>query len=311
MAALGWASLAVLDLLVRVVLFFRAGRSPGATAILWGLGFALCIWAVANAVKLAQGRTIPFALVAGTIIALVVYFRGSATENPPEGQPGAYQRRLLRRWRAARVASVPQEPATGKTRELVEARLELERGDLTAALYSLRAADRVAVAQRKPEELLEIQELVAFLAARSRQPTTADASQRLARSVAQQLQTFPPEVLMAAEAGIESSRERRRALNPRATRRSAAEARGQPTTPELAEARAALEEGDLTTTLYALRTARRVAVAQRKRDELLEVRRLVRLLYQASRGRTREASARLAEKLEEDIRSFSPTLSSG
>jgi hypothetical protein len=238
---------------------------------------------------------------------LVVYFRGAATENPPEGRPGAYQRRLLQRWRAGRVPSVPHEPAAGKTRDLVDARVELERGDLTAALYSLRAADRVAVAQRKPEELLEIQELVAFLAATSRQPSTADASSRLARSVAQQLQTFPAEVLMAAESRIESSRERRRALNPRATRRSAAEGPGQPTTPELAEARAALEEGDLTTTLYALRMARRIAVAQRKPDELLEVRRLVRLLYQASRGRTREASARLAEKLEEDIRFFSPT----
>ena len=75
-------------------------------------------------------------------------------------------------------------------------------------------------------------------------------------------------------------------------------------TRDLSRARAALDEGDLPTALYLLQEARQVAVAQRKLDELVEVRELVRSLCERSSGRTKEASERLARKVTEGLRAF-------
>jgi hypothetical protein len=67
-----------------------------------------------------------------------------------------------------------------KTRELVRARVALEEGELTTALRLLREAGRVAVAQRKLDELLEVRELTQSLCtqAAGRTRPAADASQR-------------------------------------------------------------------------------------------------------------------------------------
>jgi hypothetical protein len=187
-AAAGWAGLAVLGVAVRVALF-RQHRSQGAVSILWGLGFALFLWAGLRSVGVAQARAIPFALVAGAAIAVFVYLRGAALDNPPAGRPGVYQRRLLSRLRTGRGPRARYQPYTGKTRELLEARTELERGDYAAALDATQVARRVAVAQRKRDELLEVRELARLL--RERSPgRTREASERLARKVEADLRSF-------------------------------------------------------------------------------------------------------------------------
>lgn len=304
-AALGWLSLAALELGVRAVLFFREQRSQGATAVLWGLGFAVLLWAGVAALGLAHGtRARLFALVAGAAIALFIYLSGAARENPPDGQPGVYQGRLLRRWRKAALGpSIAYEPYSGETRELAEARAELRNGDQTAALYSLRDTDRVAVSQRKLGELLEVQQLVGALVETSTGKTKKAAS-RLAEKIEEQLNSFPPEALAAAGVGARRAGRRARAPDAPAPQPATAGERTHPTTRELSEARAAIEDGELTTALYALREARRVAVAQNKLDELLEVRDLALDLYRRSSGRTRDASHRLAARAEVDLGAF-------
>jgi hypothetical protein len=303
-AALGWLLLAVLELAVRAVLFFRGQRSQGATAVLWGLGFAVLLWLGVAAVGVAHGtRARLFAFVAGAAIALFVYLRGAGRENPPAGQPGAYQRRLFRRWRKALAPSIPYEPYSGETRELAEARAELRNGDQAAALYSLRDAERVAVSQRKLEELLEVQQLVRGLVDTST-GKTKKAAARLAQKIEEQLDSFPPEALAAAGVGARRAGRPARTAHARAPQSAGAGARAHPTTRELSEARAAIEDGDLTTALYALRAARRVAVAQRKLDELLEVRDLARDLYRKSGGRTHDKSDRLLARVEADLDAF-------
>src|SRR5437762_288470 len=86
-AAVGWVFLALLELAVGAVLFRRL-RSHGATAFLWGLGLALFLWAGLRAVGVHQLNAILFALVAGAVIALVVYLRGSGLEGAPSEKPG-------------------------------------------------------------------------------------------------------------------------------------------------------------------------------------------------------------------------------
>jgi hypothetical protein len=303
-AALGWLSLAALELVVRAVLFFKGQRSQGATAVLWGLGFAVLLWAGVEAVRLVNGtRALLFALVAGAAIALFVYLSGAGRENPPDGQPGVYQRRLLRRWGKALTPSIPYEPYSGETRELAEARAELRNGDQAAALYSLRDADRVAVSQRKLEELLEVQQLVGGLVDTTT-GTTRRAAARLAERIEEQLDSFPPQALATAGVGARRARRRVRGPHVRAPQPAAAGERRQPTSRELSEARAAIEEGELTTALYALREARRVAVAQKKLDELVEVRDLARDLYRQSSGGTRDKSDRLLARVELDLGTF-------
>jgi hypothetical protein len=201
------------------------------------------------------------------------------------------------------VPSIPYEPYSGETRELAEARAELRTGDQAAALYSLRDADRVAVSQRKLEELLEVRQLVGGLVDTS-SGKTKKAAARLAEKIEEQLDSFPPEALAAA--GVGASRAGRRARPPhaRAPQPAAAGGRTHPATRELSEARAAIEDGELTTALYALREARRVAVAQNKLDELLEVRDLAVDLHRRSSGRTRDKSDRLLARVEVDLGAF-------
>ena len=66
-------------------------------------------------------------------------------------------------------------------------------------------------------------------------------------------------------------------------------------------------EREFTDALFALRMARRVAVAQRKLDRTAEVQELVRALADMTSGRTRSASVRLARKVEASLRSFEST----
>ena len=289
----------MLGLAVRIALF-REQRTQGTVSILWGAGFALFLWAGVRVLGLAEVRAIPFATVAGAVIALFIYLRGAALESSPQEQPGVYHRRVLARWRSARATSLPYEPYTTKRRELLRARVALDRGQLDAALYSLREAERVAVAQRKLAELLEVRELVSSLAARS-SGRTRNASERLARRVTEHLHAFPADEL--ASVGVHKpEREQFDVLFARLRTQAGDHA---PTTArELSQARAALDQGEFAKALYLLEEAGRVAVAQRKLDELLEVYELAQLLAERSTGRTHAASARLAGKVGAALRSF-------
>jgi hypothetical protein len=299
LAAAGRIAVALLGLAVRIALF-REHRTQGTVSILWGGGFALFLWAGVRVLGLAEVRAIPFATVAGAVIALFIYLRGAALENPPVEQPGVYHRRVLARWRSARATSVPYEPYTTKRRELLQARVELEHGQLHSALYSLREAERVAVAQRKLAELLDVRELVTSLAARST-GRTRNASERLARKVTEHLHAFPSDEL--ASVGVHKPE--REQLDVLFARLRAQTRDHAPTTArELSQARVALDEREFAAALHLLEEARRVAVAQRKLDELLEVYELVQVLSERSTGRTRAASARLAGKVEAALHSF-------
>jgi hypothetical protein len=190
-----------------------------------------------------------------------------------------------------------------KTRELSRARAALDEGDLPTALYLLEEARRVAVAQRKLDELLEVDELVRSLCRRS-SGRTGEASDRLAGKVSKGLRTFPAAALASAGVLEEPERELLGRLLARRERRALAGDDALTRTRELSQARTALDEGDLATALYLLQEARRVAVAQRKLDELLEVCELLRVLSERSEGRTHAAIERLARKVEEGLRSF-------
>ena len=73
---------------------------------------------------------------------------------------------------------------------------------------------------------------------------------------------------------------------------------------ELVRARAALDQDEYDQALFLLQQAERVAVAQQKLGELIEVRDLVQVLSARSSGRTRAASEQLAHKVEAGLRSF-------
>ena len=286
-AAIGWVLFALLGLAVRVALF-REHRTQGTVSLLWGLGFALFLWFGVWTLGLSEGRATAFALVAGMTIALFVYLRGAALENPPAEQPGAFlRRRRVRRRRSSRTRSAPD--AT-KAHELRQARVALDFGKLAKALYLLQEAERVAVAQRKPEELLQVRELVASLSARST-GRTREASERLARKVSEHLRGFPSDEPERDLIGLLLARPELRAPAGGQTR-------------ELMQARPALDEGEFATALHLLQEARRVAVAQRKLGELLEVYELVQVLATRSSGRTRAASEQLARQAETGLRSF-------
>jgi hypothetical protein len=194
-----------------------------------------------------------------------------------------------------------------KTRELSRARAALAEGELATALSLLQEARQVAVAQRKLDELLEVRELVRSLSARS-SGRAKEASERLARKVTEGLHGFPADAL--ASVGVEPERDPLGPLLARWKLRASAADHALIRTRELSRARAALDEGELPTALYLLQEAHRVAVAQRKLDELLKVYELVQVLSARSGGRTRAASDRLARKLEAGLRSFAQAESS-
>jgi len=188
-AAVGLALVAVLGLAVRVALFPK-NHSQGAVSVLWGLGFALYLWFGVWVLGLREVRALLFVLVAGAAIALLIYLRGAGSESPPAAQPGVFYPRLLARRRSARASGVRYQPySSAKTRELVEARVALELGAFETALFDLRDAFRVALAQRKLDELLEVKELVQILSKRS-SGRTRTASDRLASKVDTDLRSF-------------------------------------------------------------------------------------------------------------------------
>jgi hypothetical protein len=303
-AAIGWALVRLLGLGVRLALF-RVQRTQGATSVLWGLGFALFLWSGARALALPNGRAVPFALVGGSAIALFVYFRGVALENPPVAQPGAFLGRRRARRRRTRAARAGTPRRTLQRRELDRARIALATGDRATALFMLREASRVAVAQRRLDELLEVRELAGALSARS-DVRTRDACERLVHEIGERLGEFPSDELESAGIRIESGRDRIRALLARRTQWAEEGGRAAPATRELSRARAALDEGDLATALFMLREAQRVAIAQRRLDELLHAYELAEILSGRSDGRTRAASEALRRKAEASVSALSP-----
>lgn len=303
-AAAGWVVLALTDLGVRIALF-RAQRTRGMVSLLWALGFGLFLWAGAKVLGVSQLRAILFGLVGGAAIGLVVYLRGAGLDDPAIAQPGAYHRRLLARQRAGRASRVRYQTRPGRTRELDQARIEIARGELGEALRPLEEAERVAVAQRKLDELLEVREIAGVIAARS-WGHTKDAAERLIGKVDEQIQAFPAEALAAVGIQKEPSREELAARFAQEQLEAPAGGRPPVTTPELTRARIALDSGAFRTALFHLDEARRVAVAQRKLDELVEVHSLAQAVAERSEGRNQAASQRLIGKVEAGVRSFAP-----
>ncbi len=194
-----------------------------------------------------------------------------------------------------------------KTRELSRADDAIYRHEFSTALFLLEQARRVAVAQRKLDELLEVRELVESIRDKS-YGSTREASERLARKVAEGLGGFSAGELVSVgiepeSVGVEPEVElgdliarwklRTPASDPTSTK-----------TRELSQARAALDEREFAKALFLLQQAERVAVAQRKLGELIEVYQLVRVLSERSSGRTHAASEQLARKVEAGLRSF-------
>jgi hypothetical protein len=224
----------------------------------------------------------------------LIYLRGAGLENPPEAQPGAFYRRLRAGGRSNRVPIRAPNPDATKTRELHRARVALVDGDLDGALFFLREAERVAVAQRKFDELLEVRGLLSSL------PRT-DEGERLARRVSEDLRGFPADALAAAGIHVQTDRELVESVRRLQTGgHTAAKTR------ELSLARTALDAGELEQALFLLQEARRVAIAQRKPAELLEVYELVQSLTERSSGRTRAAAEELERKVVAGLRSFLP-----
>jgi hypothetical protein len=194
-----------------------------------------------------------------------------------------------------------------ETRELSRARDAIHAHELSTALFLLEQARRVAVAQRKLDELLEVRELVGSVSEQS-YGSTREASERLARKVTEGLRGFPPDELVSAgvepaSLGIEPEADLG-ALVARWKLRAPAGDAAPAKTRELVRARAALDEDEFAQALFLLQQAERVAVAQQRLGELIEVYELVQLLAERSSGRTRVGSELLAHKAEAGLRSF-------
>src|SRR5579862_1094776 len=184
------------------------------------------------------------------------------------------------------------------TRELLEARVAIADRQLTRAFLLLREAERVAVAQRKLEELLEVRELLRSLSALS-SGHTKEASEQLARTVDEQLMGFTAGAL--ARAGVDPERELTVLMSKL---RALAGPPGPGVTRDLSRARVALDDGELANALFFLQEARRVAVAQGRLGELLAVYDLVQQVAERSDARTRAASERLSHKTATNLRTF-------
>jgi len=297
-AAAAWVLVALLDVAVRVVCFPKQ-RTEGAASALWGLGFGLFLWAGLVSVGLEQARAIPFGAVAGAVIAVFVYMRGNGLEAPPAERPWAFLRR--RRGRPPRPQPRRSPPGA---RDLLRARIALDDREFDSALHWLREAERVAVAQRKLDELLEVRGLLATLSARSFGRTKA-RSDRLARLVAERLEGFPPAARAAAGLPVDDRDLAKLVRDVRAARPPGA--RPHATAYQLAQARAALDGGSPATALALLEEARRVAVAQASEEELVDVLELVEALAARSAGRTRTGSERLAGAVERELRAYART----
>ena len=197
-----------------------------------------------------------------------------------------------------------------KTRELSRARDAIYAHKFSTALFLLEQARRVAVAQRKLDELLEVRELVESIWEQS-YGSTKEASERLAGKVTAGLRGFSSDELVSVgiepeSVGIEPEADLG-ALLARWKLRTPAGDPAPTKTRELSRARAALDEHEFANTLFLLQQAQRVAVAQRKLDELIEVYELVQVLSERSSERTHTASEQLARKVEASLRSFAQT----
>jgi hypothetical protein len=144
----------LLGLAVKVALF-PVHRTSGATALLWGFGFGLFAWAGSASVGLAEARAIPLGFVVWAATALFIYLQGTARENPPAARPWAFYRRR----RAPHASSRRHTHA----HELHHAKVAVADGDRAEALFYLRQAERVAVAQGKADELREVRALMGRL----------------------------------------------------------------------------------------------------------------------------------------------------
>ena len=283
-AAVGWFFLALLEVLVKLALFPRH-KSYGATAVLWGLGFGVFLWLGSISVGLDKTRALLLGVVAGAASALFIYLRGAGREEPAAARPGASFRRL----RSKRKAREALPPAESDPREIHRARVALTDFDYAGALYFLREAERVAVAQRKLDELLEVRRLLSTL------PRTP-ASQHLARTVDKALYDFPPGELASAGIHVQTDDELVASLRRLAPIQDQAR--------EVSVARRALDRGDFEEALFWLQQAQHVAIAQRKLGELLQVYDLVQPLSERSSGRTRDAADGLAHTVVAELRAW-------
>jgi hypothetical protein len=186
-----------------------------------------------------------------------------------------------------------------ETSELARARSALDEGKLADALFELRQARTVAVAQGRVGELLEVRGLLASLSARSDGRVKA-GSEALAYQVDEDVRAVPADELLAA--GVQPEPDPLPAALARW--RASAPDLWLVTTPELSRARAALEWERFPEALSELRVAQRVAVAQAKPVELLAVKELVDDLTRRSTGKTRAASEDLARRIEAGFRSM-------
>ena len=164
----------------------------------------------------------------------------------------------------------------------------------------LREAGRVAVAQQKLDELLEVRELTQSICNQAAGRVRA-AAERLAEALNEKLRAFPAEALSTAGIPVERERTLAELLQDLAVR---ADPHGLSKTRELSRAEAALAVGELRPALALLGVARRVAVAQRRPAELLSVYELVQSVREQSTGKTQAASEKLAARLETDIRAL-------
>jgi hypothetical protein len=295
MGGIAWLGLALLAVVVKIWLFPRH-RGAGATAVLWGVVFGLFLWWGSHQVGAEQRRAILLGVVAGVASAFYIYIRGSAAEGPQAVQPGVF---LGRRFRRGQTDARAETRPVVQRGELARARSALDRGKPTHALFELHEARKVAVAQRKLDELVEVRDLVDRLSARSR-GRVKEASERLAQQVREDLRGFAPDELAAV--GIELEPD---PVEPVLARwRSLAREHGPVRTRELTRARAAMEEDRFTAALFELRTAQHVAVAQRRPDELLAVQELALAVSDRSSGRARVESDELVRRVEAGLRTL-------
>ena len=93
LGAVAWVGLALLGLAVKIVLLPRR-RSPGVSAVVWGLAFGAYLWWGSHQVGLRETKSELLGIVAAAATALFVYLRGSSLERPPADRPGVFLGRL-------------------------------------------------------------------------------------------------------------------------------------------------------------------------------------------------------------------------
>ena len=96
-----WAFLALPVLFLVGVLvkltFFTRNRSPGTSAVAWGIFFALYLWWGSKQVGLAQPRAVLLGVAGGVASAFFIYLRGAGAGKAPTDRPGAFMARMVAR----------------------------------------------------------------------------------------------------------------------------------------------------------------------------------------------------------------------